>query len=50
MIDPAVQPPDKAVDHPANIWELHRWCPAAANAFYRDLPVATIWHFQLSSA
>ncbi len=48
MVDPDVQPPDAPVEHPADIWSLHTWCPAATNAFYRDRPVASIWHFQLS--
>jgi hypothetical protein len=32
---------------PPDIWALHRWCPDAVNAAYRDLPIAAIWHFQL---
>ena len=35
---------------PPNIWALHRWCPAAANAAYRGNPLAIIWHFQLGAA
>ncbi len=31
-----------------DIWSLHRWCPVAANAAYRDTPAAIIWHFQLA--
>ncbi len=50
MIDSAVPRPDRPVEHPADIWSLHAWCPAATNAFYRDTPVATIWHFQFSPA
>lgn len=48
MLDPDVRPSDVPVEHPADIWSLHTWCPAATNAFYRDKPVAIIWHFQLS--
>jgi SAM-dependent methyltransferase len=48
-IDPDVTPPAAPVDHPADIWSLQQWVPAAANAFYRGNPVAIIWHFQLSS-
>jgi ubiquinone/menaquinone biosynthesis C-methylase UbiE len=50
MFDPDEQPPGVPVDHPADIFSLHRWCPAATNAFYRDKPVAIVWHFQLSPA
>jgi ubiquinone/menaquinone biosynthesis C-methylase UbiE len=50
MLDADVLPPEVPVEHPADIWSLHRWCPAATNAFYRDKPVASIWHFQLSPA
>jgi ubiquinone/menaquinone biosynthesis C-methylase UbiE len=50
LIDSAAQPPDGPVGHPADIWSLHRWCPVATNAFYRDKPVAIIWHLQLSPA
>ena len=35
---------------PPNIWALHRWCPAATNAAYRDKPLVIIWHFQLGGA
>lgn len=28
---------------------LHRWCPAAVRAAYRDVPLLIIWHFQLST-
>ena len=45
-IDPDVTPPAAPVGHPADIWTLQRWCPAATNASYRDTPVAIIWHFQ----
>ena len=40
--------PDHVPGAPPNIWALHRFCPAAANAAYRRLPAAIIWHFQLS--
>ena len=39
--------PDHAPGEPPNIWALHRWCPDATNAAYRDTPIAIIWHFQL---
>ena len=45
---------DEAQEHvpgePPNIWALHRWCPAATNAAYRDKPLVIIWHFQLGGA
>jgi ubiquinone/menaquinone biosynthesis C-methylase UbiE len=50
MLDPNVHPPDGPVDHPASVWSLEEWCPAATNAFYRDKPIAIVWHFQLSPA
>ena len=43
-------PPDHVPGAPPNIWALHRFCAAAANAAYRGNPAAIIWHFQLSSA
>jgi SAM-dependent methyltransferase len=45
-IDPDTTPPATPVRHPADIWTLQRWCPAATNASCRDTPVAIIWHFQ----
>jgi SAM-dependent methyltransferase len=39
--------PDHVPGEPPNIWALHRWCPEATNAAYRDSPIAIIWHFQL---
>jgi SAM-dependent methyltransferase len=30
-----------------DIYSLHRWCPAAVHAAYRDVPMMIIWHFQL---
>jgi ubiquinone/menaquinone biosynthesis C-methylase UbiE len=42
--------PDHVPGAPPNRWALHRWCPAATNAVYRDNPVAIIWHFQLGGA
>ena len=42
--------PDHVPGAPPNIWALHRFCPAAANAAYRGLPAAIIWHFQLGPA
>ena len=41
--------PDHVPGNPPNIWALHRFCPTATNAAYRDSPAAIIWHFQLSS-
>ena len=46
-VDPDTAPPAGPVSHPANIWALQEWCPAATNAFYRVQPAAIIWHFQL---
>ena len=34
-------------ENPVDIWALHRLIPEAANAAYRGLPHAIIWHFQL---
>jgi SAM-dependent methyltransferase len=42
-------PPPHAPGDPPNIWSLHSWAPAAANAAYREKPIAIIWHFQLSA-
>jgi hypothetical protein len=42
--------PDHVPGAPPNIWALHRWCTAAANAAYRGVPAAIIWHFQLGEA
>jgi ubiquinone/menaquinone biosynthesis C-methylase UbiE len=42
--------PEHVRGTPPNIWALHRWCPAATNAAYRDVPIAIIWHFQLGGA
>jgi ubiquinone/menaquinone biosynthesis C-methylase UbiE len=39
--------PEHVPGEPPNIWALHRWAPAAANAAYRDIPGAIVWHFQL---
>lgn len=49
MIDrDAVLPRDEMLpDGPPNIWLLHHWFPAAANAAFRSNPTALIWHFQL---
>ena len=41
-------PPPHIPGNPPNIWSLHPWATAAANAAYRDKPIAIIWHFQLS--
>jgi ubiquinone/menaquinone biosynthesis C-methylase UbiE len=35
---------------PPDIWALHHWCVDATNAAYRGVPVAIIWHFQLSDS
>jgi hypothetical protein len=32
---------------PDDHWSLQAWCPAAANAAYRQTPIAIIWHFQI---
>jgi ubiquinone/menaquinone biosynthesis C-methylase UbiE len=42
--------PDHDPGAPPNIWALHRWCPAAANAAYRGKPSSIVWHFQLGQA
>ncbi|MDQ3875018.1 MAG: class I SAM-dependent methyltransferase [Actinomycetota bacterium] len=42
-------PPPHVPGEPPNIWSLHPWATAAANAAYRDTPIAIIWHFQLSA-
>ena len=42
-------PPPHVPGEPPNIWSLHPWATAAANAAYRDAPIAIIWHFQLSA-
>jgi len=34
----------------ADVGSLHRLCPAAVNAAYRDVPVVIIWHFQLATS
>lgn len=47
-LDPDTAPPAGPVSHPADIWSLQQWCPAATNAFYRDHPAVIIWHLQLS--
>jgi ubiquinone/menaquinone biosynthesis C-methylase UbiE len=39
--------PEHVPGAPLNIWALHRWCPAATNAAYRDAPAVVIWHFGL---
>lgn len=33
---------------PADVATLNAWCPEAARAAYRDVPVLIIWHFQLT--
>jgi ubiquinone/menaquinone biosynthesis C-methylase UbiE len=43
------RPPDHVRGKPPNIWSLHPWATAAANAAYREKPIAIIWHFQLSA-
>ncbi len=48
-VDPRAQHPDEPPAHPADIWSLQRWCPAAADAVFRDAPAAIVWHFQLGS-
>jgi ubiquinone/menaquinone biosynthesis C-methylase UbiE len=41
-------PPPHMPGEPPYIWSLHPWATAAANAAYRDTPIAIVWHFQLS--
>lgn len=48
-IDPDTRRPATPADHPSDIWSLQKWCPDAANAFYRGTPVAIVWHFRLGS-
>jgi ubiquinone/menaquinone biosynthesis C-methylase UbiE len=49
IIDPATAAPSGRMPDGVvpNMWELQAWAPEAANAAYRDAPVAVIWHFQL---
>ena len=42
--------PGHVPGEPPNIWALHRWCPDATNAAYRDVPIAVVWHFELGPA
>jgi ubiquinone/menaquinone biosynthesis C-methylase UbiE len=44
-----VAAPEHIPGNPPNIWSLHRFCPAATNAAWREKPSAIIWHFQLSA-
>jgi ubiquinone/menaquinone biosynthesis C-methylase UbiE len=41
--------PEHRPENPVDIWALHRLAPEAANAAYKGLPHAIIWHFQLGS-
>jgi ubiquinone/menaquinone biosynthesis C-methylase UbiE len=50
LIDPDAPPDTVPADEPPDIWSLHSWCPAAANAAYRDNPAAIIWHFERPAA
>jgi ubiquinone/menaquinone biosynthesis C-methylase UbiE len=43
------RPPPHVPGNPPYIWSLHPWATAAANAAYRDTPIAIIWHFQLAA-
>jgi ubiquinone/menaquinone biosynthesis C-methylase UbiE len=43
------QPPPHVPGEPPYIWSLHPWATAAANAAYRDTPIAIVWHFQLAA-
>lgn len=47
LVDEASLPEHVPGEAP-NIWTLHRFAPAAANAAYRRSPAAIIWHFQLA--
>jgi ubiquinone/menaquinone biosynthesis C-methylase UbiE len=44
-------PPAREVpaDTLPDVRSLHRWCPAAVDAAYRDVPILIIWHFQLTA-
>jgi ubiquinone/menaquinone biosynthesis C-methylase UbiE len=42
------RPPEHVRGKPPNVWSLYPWATAAANAAFRDTPIAIIWHFQLS--
>jgi ubiquinone/menaquinone biosynthesis C-methylase UbiE len=44
----AVPPPEHAAGGPSSIWSLHRFCPDAVNAAYRESPAAIVWHFRLA--
>jgi SAM-dependent methyltransferase len=50
VIEPDDDPPVR--EAPANtmpdVWSLHRWCPAAVKAAFRDVPILIVWHFQLT--
>jgi len=59
MIDPCGNPPaysnippdrEGSTNTPPNVGSLHRLCPAAVDAAFRDIPVVIIWHFQLTAA
>jgi hypothetical protein len=43
-----VPPPEHVAGSASGIWSLHRFCPDAVNAAYRDGPAAIVWHFQLA--
>ncbi len=45
-----VPEPDHVPGAPPNIWALHHWCVAAANAAYHGKPSSIIWHFQLGQS
>jgi ubiquinone/menaquinone biosynthesis C-methylase UbiE len=47
VVDPGATPPAE-VEHPSDIWSLHRWCPEAANAASKGRPGAIVWDFKLS--
>jgi hypothetical protein len=49
VVGPQARHPDAPPAHPADIWSLQQWCPAAADAVFRDAPMAIVWHFQLGS-
>jgi SAM-dependent methyltransferase len=46
--DPAPIPPYTAADGHPDIWSLHPWAPAAANAAFDDKPHFIVLHFQLA--
>jgi ubiquinone/menaquinone biosynthesis C-methylase UbiE len=50
VVDPDSQPEPLPANTVADPWLLQTWATEAANAAYRDLPVAIFWHFQLAGS